>query len=79
MEEWGSEGVGEWRSLRELIGDGFWRVAGRSRVGHRDDRGKSAAPRRLKARRRCLRLWNARVAEMDMDINEARECQCLIH
>ena len=50
------------------------RVAGGSRVGHRDDRGKSAAPRRLKARRRCLRLGNAGIAEMDVDVNEAGEC-----
>ena len=77
--KWWSGGVGEWGSLGELIGDGFGRVAGWSRIGHRDDRGKSAAPRRLKARRSRLRRWNARVAEMDMDVNEARECQCLVH
>ena len=57
-----------------LIGDGFGRVAGWSRIGHRDDRGKSAAPRRFKTRRRCLRLWNARVAEMDVDVDESGKC-----
>ena len=67
------------KTVYKLISDGFGRVAGWSRIGHRDDRGKSAAPRRLKARRGSLRLGNAGIAEMDVDVDEARKCQCLVH
>lgn len=55
------------------------RVAGGLRVGHGDDRGESSALGRGKAARRRFRGRHARIAEMDVDVNEPGECKFVRH
>ena len=55
------------------------RVAGRRRVRHRDDGGEAPLPRGGEARGRRLRRRHARIAEVDVHIDEAGEFKFFFH